>query len=208
MHRLNPLTPLLVILLLTGCAPSGPAREDAYYRLSPLTPQSRMNTPLGETVLINRLENRGFSGGRNITFWEPTRPREMQRYSYHYWVEPPAVLLQDTLSQFLRDAGVGGKIATPSQRIRADYTVTGNLLRMEHRLEPGRPHVVVELELGLTENRRRELLMLKRYLVEEDAGNNRIDSAVTAFGRALERLLSQFVSDIEANRGDGQHTSG
>ncbi|MCP4041063.1 MAG: hypothetical protein GY731_03765, partial [Gammaproteobacteria bacterium] len=109
---------ITVALTLTACFGTGPTREDAHYRLDRLPSPPEMETPLQGTVLISAITSRGFTGGRNIVFWDAANPQTVQRYTYHFWVEPPAVLIQDLLTQALRDARLAEHVVTPTQRVR------------------------------------------------------------------------------------------
>ena len=82
---------------LAGCGSSGPARDDAFYRLQAVSGTPEMAVPLDGTVLVSGIASRGFTGGRNIVFWDAARPKITQRYTYHFWVEPPAVLIHDVI---------------------------------------------------------------------------------------------------------------
>ncbi len=186
-------------LTLTACLGSGPTREDAFYRLNRLPSPPGMDTPLQGTVLVSAITSRGFTGGRNIVFWDVAKPQTVQRYTYHFWVEPPAVLIQDALAQALRDARLAEHVVTPTQRVRANYIVSGALLRMEHRLEPGNPHVLIEMELSLLKTDNRDLVTLKRYLLKGPAKDNQIGSAVTAFEKTLTRLVAEYLEDIKGS---------
>jgi ABC-type uncharacterized transport system auxiliary subunit len=186
------------VILLAGCAGSGPVREDAFYRLDPLPAMSGVAVPLEGTVLVSAITGRSFAGGRNIVFWDAAQPETIQRYTYHFWVEPPAVLIHDVITQAFRDARLAERVVTPTQRVRADYIVSGTLLRMEHRRESGGSKVLIEMELGLLRTATRDLVTLKRYTVEEAAVDNQIGSAVSAFGRALGRLVALFLEDVQA----------
>lgn len=193
------LTSWCIMVSLAGCIGSGPAREDAFYRLdAPSGTPDTAVVPLEGTILVSAITGRGFTGGRNIVFWDAAQPETIQRYTYHFWVEPPAVLIQDVIAQALRDARLAEYVVTPTQRARADYIVSGTLLRMEHRREPGAAKVLIEMELALLKTATRDVVILKRYAVEEPATDNQIGSAVSAFERALTRLVSLYLADVRA----------
>jgi ABC-type uncharacterized transport system auxiliary subunit len=148
------------------------------------------------TLLVSKLSSRGFVGDRRVVFWDAKQPQETQRYNYHLWVEAPEILILDTLTRSLRRAGVADQVSSPAQRVRADYILSGTLYRMEQRIDGDSTSVLIDIELGLVKAASKEMLLLERYVISEDATDNQIPSAVQAFERALSKLTSEYLADL------------
>jgi len=189
---------LLLSLALSGCDSSGPARSDSYYRLdlSSTTPAKARHRYPG-TVLVSKLDGRGFAGDRAMIFRDAGKQDQVQRYTYHLWAEAPPLSLQDLMASYLREADIAEFVVTPTQRVRADLIISGTLFRIEHHPYDNPPGVVIELELGVVRADRREPLLLKRYRSTQTAADEQISSAIPAFNRAVADIFSQFLTDLD-----------
>jgi cholesterol transport system auxiliary component len=185
---------IVAYAVVAGCV-SGPPPQDVFYTLTGAMTASKSSKPLAGTILVNRMAARGFTAGRQIVFRDKKYPFQVQRYHYRYWADAPAVLIQDRLAESLRQAGIADYVITPAERAKADWILSGTLLRFEHHPYTRPPAVVVELELGIVRSECRESVFLKRYSVQEPASNHQIEQAIPAFERALTRLIDQFLKD-------------
>lgn len=200
-RRLTLLPLLLLMLLLTlalnGCGSSGPARSDSYYRLDLSSSDQKASHHYPGTILVSKLDGRGFAGDRAMIFRDASKQDQVQRYTYHLWAEAPPLSLQDLMARRLREANIADFVVTPTQRVRADLIIAGTLFRMEHHPYDQPPGVVVDLELGVVRADRREPLFLKRYSSTQDATDEQISSAIPAFNRAVAAIFSEFLRDLD-----------
>lgn len=187
---------LLIVFcgLIAGCQ-SDPAPRETFYRLAPGFEQLVHDQQACGTLLVGRIGSRGFSGGRAIVFRDETDPLQVQRYNYHLWSEPPALMLQDAIVRSLRTADLAHYVITPAERANADWIVSGILLRMEHLPDALPAKVVIEAELGIVGADTRQTLFLERYIETESAISTTIDDAVQSFNTALQRMLVRFQTD-------------
>ena len=192
---------LLLSLALTGCGSSGPARSDSYYRLdlstTPNGTPAKAHHHYPGTVLVSKLDGRGFAGDRAMIFRDASKQDQVQRYTYHLWAEAPPLSLQDLMARYLREADIAEFVVTPTQRVRADLIISGTLYRIEHHPYDNPPGVAIELELGVVRADRREPLLLKRYRSTQTATDEQISSAIPAFDRAVADIFSQFLTDLD-----------
>ena len=193
-----PLLLTLLIVLLGGCASSGPAKEDSYYRLGLGTPPQAVKYRYPGTVLVSKFDGRGFTTDRSIIFRDDSGQERIQRYTYHRWAESPGITIQDLLADFLRDAGIADFVVVPAQRVLANLIVTGTLYRFEHHPYEDPPKVLIDMELAVVRTDRRQPLFLKRYRVETKATDRKVGSAIPAFDQALSRIFQDFLVDVEA----------
>lgn len=182
---------------LSGCT-SGPAPREVFYRLDPGTGPAVDSDANCGTILVSRMAARGFAGGRPIVFRGQADPLQVQRYNYHSWSEPPAMMIQDGIAKSLRAAGLVRFVITPTERATANWIVSGTLLRMEHFPETSPSAVEIEMEIGVVSTATRETVFLDRYLERVSAQSNRIDAAVSAFNTALQKILLKFPEDLGA----------
>ncbi len=182
-----------MILALAACSqPEVPI--DRYYRLQLAAP-GPSEARLKGTLEVERFIANGLIAGRPILHSEAGKPNEIREYNYHFWTEPPIVLLRDQLVTYLRAAKVADVVVTPEVRIAADYVITGKIKRLE-KIDGERPKAAIELELSLRKAGGGKLLYLDSFSVETDAKDNSVAAAVEALNRALDEIYGKFTAAI------------
>jgi ABC-type uncharacterized transport system auxiliary subunit len=184
---------LMFALAFASCAqPEVPS--DSYYRLQVALPAPASRPLLKGTVEVNRFVADGLVAGRPIVYTEPNQPHRVREYNYHFWIEPPTVLLRDQMVAFLRAGRLAETVTTPEVRVPADYVLTGRIIRLE-KIESTAPKGVLELELGV---RRADgkLVFLDVYKIEVAAENNSVEAAVRALNKALDAAYAKFAADL------------
>jgi ABC-type uncharacterized transport system auxiliary subunit len=184
---------LLLAFALAACAqPEVPA--DSYYRFQAAPPAPRATPLLKGTIEVNRFSADGLVAGRPIVYTEPDQPHRVREYNYHFWIEPPPVLLRDQLVAFLRAGRIADMVTTPEVRASADYVLTGRIIRLE-KVEGTSPQGVLEVELAVRRADGR-LVLLEVYKASVAADNNSVEAAVRALNKALDTTYAQFVADL------------
>ncbi|MGH8475305.1 MAG: ABC-type transport auxiliary lipoprotein family protein [Methylococcales bacterium] len=195
----------LVWFTISACQ-SGPKPRQSYYQLAPEIRQQSPDPKACGTILVSRVESRGFAGGRAIVFRESADSLEVQRYHYHFWSQSPDSMIQEGITLSLRATGLFRYVITPAERAQADWIVSGTLLRLEHFPNAAPANIVLEVELGVVAAKTHETIFLKRYLENGSATNNSVNDAVLALNHALERMLANIQYDMTKKSTD-QRTS-
>ncbi len=186
---------LLIALALGGCA-SGPAPSDHYYRLDVGAPASALEAPaFPGTLVVERFRADALTSERLLVYRRADESSEVYRHAYHYWLDSPTTLLPRALASYLRAAGAANRVVTNETRLRPDFAVEGRIVRFERVLGGSAPAVLVELELSLTREADRELMLLATYREEREADGRSIAQAVDAFSRALADIFARFLAD-------------
>ena len=180
-------------LVLAACS-QPPVPEDHFYRIGVAAPQARPQ-PLAETIEVERFIADGVVADRPIVYSDRGSAHEVQAYHYHFWVEPPTVMLQNQLVSFLRSANVAKRVVTPELRIEPDYVVTGKIIRFE-QVRGNPPGIAVELELALKRSGDDRVLVLESRKIEAQAANDSVAAAVAAISQAVTRLFQDFVARL------------
>jgi ABC-type uncharacterized transport system auxiliary subunit len=178
-----------------GCL-SGPAPTDHYYRIEASTPAAMGQPAITGTIEVDRLRVEAISQGRRMLYRDAGRPGEVAQHTYHHWADPPNVMLQVQLVEYLRASGVATSVVTPSVHVDSDYRLTGRIVRLERILGSGTPRVVTEIEIALLRNDGNEVLLLETYRDEREAGGGGVGDSVAAFGEAVSSIFGQLVADI------------
>lgn len=194
--RLRRAAPLaLLAALWLGCA-SAPAPRDHFYRLDVAAPAARATPALPGSLEVDRLRVEAVAQGRRMLYREAGRPDVISQHSYHYWTDPPGVMLQDELVRYLRAAGVARSIVTPGIHVDSDFVLKGRVVRLERHVGGGSARVVVELEFSLLDSNGRRLLLDESYREERTVAGDGVDVAIGAYEDALTTIFARLLADI------------
>ncbi len=185
---------LIAAGFLAACGSSAPVPEDKFYRLTISAPSpSKMLFP--GIMEVDRFAADGLTAGRPIVYSETGKPFQVKEYHYHFWTQPPTVMLRDELVSYLRARKVSDMVVTPEMRVTPDYVLTGKIKRLEKVLgDP--PKAVLELELGLRKASGNKILHLDTYRVEIVSDGPGVDDAVKSLNTALTSIYGKFVDDL------------
>lgn len=173
-----------------------PVPQDRFYRLQVPPPAAALPAPRLPGVLeVPRFAADGLLAARPIVFSEADAPAEVNAYYYHFWVEPPGVMLRDLLVAHLRAAGVAKMVVTPELRLEPDFTLTARIKRLE-QVRGASPRAVIVLDVAVNGRKEDHLVLLKTYAVEQAAADNGVPAAVEAMSRALAIVFQGVVSDL------------
>ena len=194
---------LMAALLLAGCGGGGKRLQDLYFALQSdvtLAPAAR---PIPGTLRVTPIAARGFVAGSRIVFRTAEEPLEVQRYAQLLWEEVPARAIADDLTAAARAAGVFEHVITAGDPARADFLLTGELQRFEHRPTDNPPVVFAELWLTLVRGKGREVLVAQSYVDTEPVavaadGRQSPEAIVDAFNRLSGRIISRVIADAMA----------
>jgi ABC-type uncharacterized transport system auxiliary subunit len=183
---------LSVIALLAACS-SDPVPTDTYYRLEPTAaPAPRAGGPLPGLAEVAPLRGEGIVNGRAILFRRSAT--ELQPYSYHFWADTPASMLQRQLIDTLRAAKVFENAALPEMRLNRDYEVVGTLRKLE--IDATKKRAIVEIELGVRKARGGQVLLLKVYSADVASSGDDVPAGVNGLSTGLAQIFAEFISDL------------
>jgi len=183
--------------LLLACA-GGPAPRDHFYRLETSAPTPLAAPIFRGTVEVDRFRADALTGGIRIVLRQADGASELEPYDYHQWADPPTTQLQTCLVDYLRQAQAAPLVVIPELRARADFAVLGRIARLEHQTGGGAPRAVVELELTVSRESDRTLLLQRVYREERPAAGPGVAEAVAAADEALSAIFAQFLTDAGA----------
>ncbi len=182
------------ILWLGGCL-GGPAPPDHFYRLELPDPNTRLDPPpLKGTLQVTRPWADALTSERQLLFRKNHESSRLRRHAYHRWVDSPTLILQQEIAHYLRTSHIAEQVVTPELRVNVDYLLTCRIAKMEQVLDDS-PRVVMELELGITHVKDRQVLLLQTYREEQATESPRASTAVIAYNRALTNILNRFLAD-------------
>lgn len=181
---------------LMACTQAAPP-EDHFYRLEIAAPRIHFETPAVDGILeVTRLESDGVLAERALAYQRDDG--SVARYRYDLWSEVPTLLMQDALLKVLGESGAAVQVVPPDLRVMSDWVVRGKLRRFE-QLPQGRG-VVVAVSLAVVSARNGSLLLQRSYEVEIPTTSPAPETATAAIGRAVSRILDQFLTDLSTSR--------
>ena len=185
---------LIAAGFLAACGSAAPVPEDKFYRLVVSAPSSS-KTLFPGIMEVDRFVADGLTAGRPIVYSETGKPFQVKEFHYHFWTQPPTVMLRDELVSYLRARKISDTVVTPEMRVTPDYILTGKIKRLEKVLgDP--PKAVLELELGLRKESGDKILLLDTYRVETVSDGPGVDAAVKSLNTALTTIFGKFVHDL------------
>ncbi len=190
----SPALGLIAAGFLAACGSAAPVPEDQFYRLIVSMPSSS-KTLFPGIMEVDRFVADGLTAGRPIVYSETGKPFQVKEFHYHFWTQPPTVMLRDELVSYLRARKVSDTVVTPEMRVTPDYILTGKIKRLEKVLgDP--PKAVLELELSLRKESGDKILHLDTYRVETVSDGPGVDDAVKSLNTALTSIYGKFVHDL------------
>jgi cholesterol transport system auxiliary component len=189
-------------LSLGGCG-GGERVRDLFFGLRADLVVAPSPQPIPGTLRVTPIAARGFVAGSRIVYRTAEEPLQVQRYGQLLWEEVPARAIADDLTAAMRAAGVFEHVITAGDPARADYLLTGELQRFEHRPTDDPPHVLGELNLTLVRGQGRQVLVAATYLAEEPVavtadGRTTPEAIIDAFNRLAGRLIAEVLADAQA----------
>ncbi len=183
--------------LLASCA-SDPVPDLTYYHLPAVegvAPQP--GQPFPYPIVVDPLIGDGAHGEQAILYAEDAGG-SLRGYHYQLWSEPPERMLQRRLIEQLRAAKASAVVADNLSSGLRVLRVSGVIVSYE-RVHAGKDWLAkVDLEMRVDDSSRDLPLLIKSYAAAERAENDTMNATVRAFGRATDRALAEFGTDLAA----------
>lgn len=193
----NGISAVVLLGILTACATQPPVPQDKFYRLQATSASDPLPAPVLSGVLeVERFSADGLTAGRPIVYADASDPNQLREYNYHFWTQPPTVMLRDELVTYLRQAGVAKSVVTPEMRLDADHVLTGRI-RMLEQIVGSKAGTAMELEISLRNPRDGKLLFLKSYRHEVAQSATGVAAAVDSLNEALNIIYADLLADIK-----------
>jgi len=186
---------LLLATLSLACA-SGPAPRDNFYRLEIAAPSPLSSPALPGVLEVDRLRVEAVAQGRRMLYRDASLPNVIGQYSYHFWADPPGLMIQDQLARSLRAAGVANSVVTPGVHVSSDFLLKGRVVRLERHTGNNAARSVIEIDFVLLRAKGNELLLQKSYAEERTAAGSDMGASIAAFEDGLDAIFQQLLADL------------
>lgn len=186
---------------LTACAGGARVPEDNFYRFEVAAPAPRLAAPaLAGSLSVQVGAAAPVYRDRAFLYSEAQAPGRLQRYHYHYWVDTPPRLLQRSLADYLRAAGVATAVVTPEDAIDARYRLRVDIERFEHRRDRDGGDVSVAVRLTLSERGSGTLLLQEHFDAEAAVQGDDHAAVAAAYQRATQDVYARILTALQARR--------
>lgn len=148
--------------------------------------QAQVDLPI---LKVERPQASGLLGGKRIVL--EVQPNELAAYGAVRWVTDAPDLLRDHLVRALRTDGRLGTVVSDVSGAGSEVTLSSALLGFQEDRTGTRREVHLYLQAQLIENGSRKILDTKDFLITVPLADSTIEGAVSAFGRAADRLAAE-----------------
>ena len=181
---------LLPALWLSGCGSAGVVPEDRFYRLADPAADKAAPRPVLEKVLVAPFRGPAIYRERAILHADAAEPLRLRRHHYHFWADPPPVLLSRQLARYLEDTGLAGQARVGEGDAR--YRIRGVLSHFEQVYRPGGVSVQVAMRLTLEDRVTGKTLYSESFEEARDAAGGQVYDTVESFSDAVAAIYQRF----------------
>lgn len=188
---------LFLTLIILACSSAPPVPTDHFYRLT-LPTQGLTKTNLTEDMIyVGPILAEGLYNERALLFTGSSMGELKQRH-YHFWLTSPPRLLRDHLVHFLREVELSPIILAETGS--GDVVrIFGKLYAFEQTAFDNKSQVNIAIEFRVNKTGDELPLLLRDYRVEENINGGGQTDVIAAYDRAVIRLFSEFVNDLNSN---------
>ena len=182
---------LLLILFLGGCM-SSPSRK--YYQLHLTDPELPVSKAISKTVFVEPVDMDDLYDDFRIVY--RISPFELNYYSYEFWADKPAKLIQDSIAHYLMKKKVFQKVIQEISGEEADLQWKSRIHAIEEvdTLEVWYARLAMEVEL--IDFKSQERLYFYQFDRQEKLPVKSVGMVPVVISKILEEELDRVVRDI------------
>ena len=183
-------------MIIVSCGISGSqVPSDHYYRLPAPQVAEKFNTNISQ-ILIRPVKVEGLYHERSILYVEQDTPLEVKRYHYHYWVEPPAKLVQKHLQNYLQQSTLAKVVTTIPGHEPASIEIIPTVVGFERLVQKGKIQNLVAIHFHISFSGDDSQPWSKDYQVITDSESASMHDSAKGIGQALDQIMARLVSDL------------
>lgn len=187
---------MIVLVLVSACSITGSAiPEDHYYRLPEVTSVKQLRTPF-QNLHIKPVRVDGLYHERSLLYVRTDSPLELRRYHYHYWVEPPSLLLTKHIQAYFKTRDLSGQSSPPLTPELPALNLESRLLNFERLVGSAGIEVLVRLEFALPYPGVGQNDWEKLYAAQVKVDSTSMHDTVRGFGLAIDQILQALSTDL------------
>lgn len=182
-----PLITLLTLPLLTACLRPVKTPVIKTYTLSSEQPSHAQHKGGAHTLLVNTVTaNPGYNTS-NIMYTE--QPYQLNHFTTHSWIEPPAQLLTPLLVGSLQNSGCLRAVSASSYGGTTDFTLNTQLLTLRQEFDKNNSCVRISIQLTLVDNTSSRIVATRTIEMTMPAQQNTPYAGVVAANEGTQKIL-------------------
>lgn len=182
-----------IALLVTACGSAPPVPVDQFYRLET---GSHEGGKLFNDIAVRRFATDSLRNDRAILYGNIKQQHTLNQYHYHHWTDAPSRMLQQHLIDFIHKNGLAKTVVSHEPGMKSDNIIYGKIGRFEQQFSGSRSHAIVEITLGLRKDNKHMPAFVRVYKQHIPAASNNMHDVAAAFSTAVNRIFSDFISDV------------
>ncbi len=182
---------ILLILFLGGCM-SSPSRK--YYQLHLIDPDQPVSKTISKTVLVEPIDIDDLYDDFRIVY--RLSPFELNYYSYEFWADKPAKLLQDSITHYLLKKKVFQKVIKETSGGEADLQWKSRIHAIEEVDTQDVWYARLAMDVELIDFKSQERLYFHQFDKQEKLPVKSVGMVPVVISRILEEELDRIIRDI------------
>lgn len=180
----------LTATMLAACSAAPKRDADRFYGLT----VEPIEQSYGSTaqIEVRPVTIKGVQSGRPLVIQESEAPLQLVESRGHFWHSQPAYLIQDLTIQALNQGATDAKFGTSDTLKTIDYRL--RLTATDFSYVPS-SHALITIKMSL-QTRSGEVITSGSYEARAPLSSDVPSAATSAFGAAMELILTDMASDI------------
>ncbi len=189
---------LVGVAALTGCSvlPQTPYVQRRDWPLDVRRSSVSPRNPRGRVLLVRSVRASPGLEARGLQWLQ--RDGSVHVDFYEQWAVPPAQAVEDSLRQWLADAGLFSAVVAPGSRLNADFVLEGELDVFVADLNAGVSRAGLAVVLLDQRQGGTKVLLQRTETAEVRLANNAAPAIAEAMKAALGEVLRQTETDVAA----------
>lgn len=186
---------LMILLLITSCAVKVPT-VSTYVLTAPTPIPSTQPIQTHYVLFVSAMTaNPGYTTKQMIYV---KNTNQLQEYSRHAWVSPPAQLFMPLMVQRIESKKYFRAVVTPPFLGSSDYRLDTRLVVLQQEFMPSTSQVRCVVEALLTHNKTGRVIASRRFQALLPAPFNDPESGVSATNQAAQQISEQIAQFVVA----------
>jgi ABC-type uncharacterized transport system auxiliary subunit len=194
---------LAVLAMLTGC---GKVKYPAYYTLNLLAPPDPpASYNARESIVVREFHSPGYLRQGPIVY--RTTPEEIAFYQYHRWAADPRKLVTAAVADDLSSSGRYAIVSVDNGHNDGDYTLTGELERLEESDDPDGVKVRVAISAQISRTTTGAVVWRNAVSEVGTVSKRTVPGVVSAMNQTMDLAIAKLLATVPTLESSGQNVS-
>lgn len=184
----------IVFLAFSGCSIKPEVTKISTYSLKNEVKQPKIESKICTDKTLKILYPRGFVGVEDKKIYYSKPNYELQPYLKSYWTETPSIALKRVFYLDAHSSNIFSLVTQDSGFLKVDFMLGSDIFTFEQKFdEDENSYVEVGATFTLLDAKSREIIAVKKFLVQKTPPSNDAKGAVFAFNEAASVLSCNLI---------------